>query len=36
MLQEREFQRLGGSRVQKTDVRVIAATSRDIAAARRV
>ncbi len=33
VLQEREFQRLGGSRVQKTDVRVIAATNRDIAAA---
>jgi len=33
VLQEREFQRLGGSRVQKADVRVIAATNRDIAAA---
>jgi transcriptional regulator with PAS, ATPase and Fis domain len=30
VLQEREFQRLGGSRVQKADVRVIAATNRDI------
>ena len=33
VLQEREFQRLGGSRVQKANVRVIAATNRDIAAA---
>jgi transcriptional regulator with GAF, ATPase, and Fis domain len=33
VLQEREFQRLGGSRVQKADVRVIAATNRDITAA---
>src|SRR5512143_3813164 len=33
VLQEREFQRLGGSRVQKADVRVIAATNREIAAA---
>ena len=33
VLQEREFQRLGGSRVQKADVRVIAATNRDISAA---
>ncbi len=33
VLQEREFQRLGGSRVQKADVRVIAATNRDLAAA---
>jgi transcriptional regulator with PAS, ATPase and Fis domain len=33
VLQEREFQRLGGSRVQKSDVRVIAATNRDISAA---
>jgi transcriptional regulator with GAF, ATPase, and Fis domain len=33
VLQEREFQRLGGSRVQKADVRVIAATNRDIAGA---
>jgi len=31
VLQEREFQRLGGSRVQKADVRVIAATNRDLA-----
>jgi Nif-specific regulatory protein len=33
VLQEREFQRLGGARVQKADVRVIAATNRDLAAA---
>ena len=33
VLQEREFQRLGGSRIQKADVRVIAATNRDIAGA---
>jgi transcriptional regulator with GAF, ATPase, and Fis domain len=33
VLQEREFQRLGGSRVQKADVRVIAATNRDITTA---
>lgn len=33
VLQEREFQRLGGSRVQKADVRVIAATNRDLPAA---
>ena len=33
VLQEREFQRLGGSRVQKADVRVIAATNRDLSAA---
>ncbi|HLN81293.1 MAG TPA: sigma 54-interacting transcriptional regulator, partial [Thermoanaerobaculia bacterium] len=33
VLQEREFQRLGGSRVQKADIRVIAATNRDITAA---
>jgi transcriptional regulator with PAS, ATPase and Fis domain len=33
VLQEREFQRLGGSRVQKADVRVIAATNRDITVA---
>jgi transcriptional regulator with GAF, ATPase, and Fis domain len=32
-LQEREFQRLGGSRLQKADVRVIAATNRDLPAA---
>ncbi|HMF08596.1 MAG TPA: sigma 54-interacting transcriptional regulator, partial [Thermoanaerobaculia bacterium] len=30
VLQEREFQRLGGSRLQKADVRVIAATNRDL------
>ncbi len=30
VLQEREFQRLGGTRVQKADVRVIAATNRDL------
>jgi DNA-binding NtrC family response regulator len=29
-LQEREFQRLGGTRVQKADVRVIAASNRDL------
>jgi len=33
VLQEREFQRLGGSRVLKADVRIIAATNRDLAAA---
>ena len=33
VLQEREFQRLGGSRIQKAEVRVIAATNRDITAA---
>jgi transcriptional regulator with PAS, ATPase and Fis domain len=30
VLQEREFQRLGGNRVQRADVRVIAATNRDL------
>jgi transcriptional regulator with GAF, ATPase, and Fis domain len=30
VLQEREFQRLGGTRVQKANVRVIAATNRDL------
>ena len=33
ILQEREFQRLGGARTLKADVRVIAATNRDLAAA---
>ena len=33
VLQEREFQRLGGTRVSKADVRVIAATNRDLRAA---
>ena len=33
VLQEREFQRLGGARIQKADVRVIAATNRDLSAA---
>jgi transcriptional regulator with GAF, ATPase, and Fis domain len=33
VLQEREFQRLGGSRVQKADIRVIAATNRDLPSA---
>ena len=33
VLQEREFQRLGGTRVLKSNVRVIAATNRDLAAA---
>jgi transcriptional regulator with PAS, ATPase and Fis domain len=33
VLQEREFQRLGGARTLKADVRVIAATNRDLAAA---
>jgi transcriptional regulator with PAS, ATPase and Fis domain len=30
VLQEREFQRLGGARVQKTNVRFVAATNRDL------
>ncbi len=30
LLQEREFQRLGGTRVQKADIRVIAATNRNL------
>jgi transcriptional regulator with PAS, ATPase and Fis domain len=30
VLQEREFQRLGGTRTQKANVRVIAATNRDL------
>jgi transcriptional regulator with GAF, ATPase, and Fis domain len=33
ILQEREFQRLGGARTLKADVRIIAATNRDLAAA---
>jgi transcriptional regulator with GAF, ATPase, and Fis domain len=33
VLQEREFERLGGLRVQKADVRVLAATNRDLKAA---
>jgi formate hydrogenlyase transcriptional activator len=33
VLQERQFQRVGGNRVLPTDVRVIAATNRDLAAA---
>jgi transcriptional regulator with GAF, ATPase, and Fis domain len=33
VLQEREFQRLGGARTLKADARVIAATNRDLAAA---
>ena len=30
VLQEREFQRLGATRIQKADIRVIAATNRDL------
>jgi transcriptional regulator with PAS, ATPase and Fis domain len=30
VLQEREFQRLGGTRVLKTDARIVAATNRDL------
>jgi transcriptional regulator with GAF, ATPase, and Fis domain len=33
VLQEKEFQRLGGSRVSKADVRIVAATNRDLRAA---
>jgi transcriptional regulator with GAF, ATPase, and Fis domain len=33
VLQEREFQRLGGTRTLKADIRVIAATNRDLSAA---
>jgi transcriptional regulator with GAF, ATPase, and Fis domain len=33
VLQERQFERVGGSRVIATDVRIIAATNRDLAAA---
>src|SRR5262249_28422732 len=33
VLQEREFQRLGGARVLKADIRVVAATNRDLSAA---
>ena len=32
VLQEREFERLGGSRTVKVDVRIVAATNRDLAA----
>jgi DNA-binding NtrC family response regulator len=33
VLQEREFQRLGGTRILRTDARIVAATNRDLAQA---
>ena len=33
VLQEREFERVGGTRTQKTDVRILAATNRDLESA---
>ena len=35
VLQEREFERLGGSRTVKVDVRIVAATNRDLGGGRR-